>query len=270
MTRGPLFLGRRSALGQLALGLAASLSGCKGVASPARSAGFSRIVDLTHTLSPSFPFIPVENKTFPFRMSPIATVAADGVYANRWELTEHVGTHLDAPCHFRAGAVAVDEIPLLDLVAPLAVISIAARVRTDADALLDIGDLDRWEREHGRLVEGSAVFLHTGWEPRADTQERFINADAAGAMHFPGFSAAVVEHLVARRSIRGIGIDTLSIDPGRERAYPVHKRLFAEGKWAVECLARLTEVPPAGATVVVAPVKVRGASGAPARVLAMW
>ncbi len=228
------------------------------------------MADLTHTLSPAFPFIPVQNKTFPFRLTPIATNEADGVYANRWELTEHVGTHLDAPCHFVEGALFVEGIPLEALVVPLAVATIAPRAAEDADALFELDDLRRWEAIHGPVPRGGALFLHTGWASRIAEGGRFVNMDASGVMHFPGFSAEAVAFLVEQRAVAGIGIDTLSIDPGHDVRYPVHKRLFAAGKWALECLANLETVPAQGATAVVAPVKVRGASGAPARVLAFW
>jgi kynurenine formamidase len=253
---------------------AATLAACRDAASPGEPLRAalrpSHLVDLTHTLSPEFPFIPVQNKTFPFRISPIATVAGDGVYANRWELTEHVGTHLDAPSHFVEGGRGVDQLAIQSLIAPLAVVSIADRARSDPDAALERADLVAWERTNGRLPDGVAVFLHTGWELRVDPASSFVNMDARGVMHFPGYTEQAVEFLIADRRIAGIGIDTLSIDPGRDTKYPVHKRLFAAGSWAVECLANLGRVPVVGASVFVAPVKVRGASGAPARVIAFW
>lgn len=113
-------------------------------------------IDLTHTLPPSFPFIPVQNKTFPFRIAPIATLDADGVYANRWEPTEHVGTHLDAPSHFAPGGASVDEIPVSSLMAPRAIASIEARVADDPDATFGLADLAAWEREHGTLRDGAS------------------------------------------------------------------------------------------------------------------
>jgi hypothetical protein len=73
------------------------------------------VVDLSHSLGPSSPYIHVRDATFPFRREPIATIPTRGVYANRWELTEHIGTHLDAPCHFDEGARCVDALPLADL-----------------------------------------------------------------------------------------------------------------------------------------------------------
>jgi len=271
--RGPVGLSRRLLLADVLAVGAGLLPGCRSsraVRGEALPGPFARrSLDLTHTLSPEFPFIPVQNKTFPFRSTVIATVSADGVYANRWELTEHVGTHLDAPCHFIEGGLAVDQIPVDSLIVPLAVISIAQRVTTDPDSVV-ADELVSWERAHGRLPERVAVFLHTGWEARVADARAFVNMDAQGTMHFPGFSEGAVDFLLNERSISGIGIDTLSIDPGRDTRYPVHKRLFSAGKWAVECLARLREVPASGATVCVLPTKVKGASGAPARVIAFW
>src|SRR5688572_19115575 len=116
---------------RIALTLLASF-GCAHERLPAAGARRpSHVVDLSHVLSPRFPFIPVENKTFPFRMAPIATMDRDNVYANRWELTEHVGTHLDAPAHFAAGGATIDRIPIATLVVSAVVVSIVDRVARD-------------------------------------------------------------------------------------------------------------------------------------------
>lgn len=256
-----------SGLGACALG--EGLGGCVSQTGP-RGVLPRRWVDLTHTLSPGFPYIPVQNKTFPFRLTPIATLLHDGVYANRWELTEHVGTHLDAPCHFAEGGLSVDQIPIERLIAPLVVLNIRTRAELDPDTSLTVADLALWETRFGRIPDQAALFLNSGWSERARDAPRFVNRDATGTLHSPGFSERLIEFLLQHRQIVGIGVDTLSIDPGPLVTYPAHKRLFAAGKWAVECVANLDQVPESGASVLVAPVKVQSASGAPARVLAFW
>jgi kynurenine formamidase len=228
------------------------------------------LVDLTHTLSPRFPFIPVQGLTFPFEIHPIATLASHGVYANAWRLTEHVGTHVDAPSHFAEGGTSLDAIPLADLVAPLAVLDFRARAARDPDAALGVDEILAWEREHARLPERAAVLLHTGWDARAADPPAFVNLDAAGVMHFPGFSEHAIAWLCRERVIVGIGTDALSFDPGTDTGYHGHKTLFRAGKWAVECVANLARVPPIGATLVVGAPKVEGASGGPSRLFAMW
>jgi kynurenine formamidase len=86
-------------------------------------------------MGPSSPYLYVRDATFPFRREPIATIPTRGVYANRWELTEHIGTHLDAPCHFDEGARCVDALPLADLFAEAVVIDVSSRAEADVACL---------------------------------------------------------------------------------------------------------------------------------------
>src|SRR5262245_17335231 len=102
---------------------------CRGSAPPLPD----EVVDLTHTLTPSSPYIPVRDATFPFRKAPIATIEANGVYANRWELTEHIGTHIDAPCHFSPRAPCLEAVPLDDLFAEAVVVDLRARAASQPD-----------------------------------------------------------------------------------------------------------------------------------------
>jgi kynurenine formamidase len=228
----------------------------------------ARMIDLTHTLSPAFPFIPVKDATFPFRISPIATIAQRGVYANKWELTEHNGTHIDAPSHFWEGGHHLPAIPLQDLIAPAVVIDIRQRAATDPDARVEMTDLAAWERRHGRIPARAVVLMLSGWQSRAGSAEAFVNGDGQGTLHFPGFALEVIDHLVRDRQVVGVGVDTLSIDPGNDPRYQGHRLLARANRWALECLASLDALPPSGAILVVGASKVAQASGGPARVLA--
>ncbi|MCU7552926.1 cyclase family protein [Chitinophagaceae bacterium LB-8] len=82
------------------------------------------MVDLTHTLTPEFPFIPERDLTYPFELIPMATLKANGVEANFWRIHEHLGTHIDAPNHFIENQKSVDEIELKNLIIPVVVIDI--------------------------------------------------------------------------------------------------------------------------------------------------
>jgi kynurenine formamidase len=226
------------------------------------------VVDLSHTLGPSSPYIHVRDATFPFRREPIATIPTRGVYANRWELTEHIGTHLDAPCHFDEGAPCVDALPLADLFAEAVVIDVSSRAEADEDTELTLTDLRDWQATHGPFPQRCAVLLHSGWDKRWPSRERFANQDAAGVMHFPGFSRAAVERLAESSEVLGIGTDTFSLDPGRDARYEGHRVLSSAGKWALECLANLGRLPARGARLFVGAPKVEAASGTPARVIA--
>jgi kynurenine formamidase len=252
-------------------GLGATLVACglprERLRSPAAGQPFD-VVDLSHPLGPTSPYIHVRDATFPFRREAIATIATRGVYANRWELTEHIGTHLDAPCHFDEKAPCVDEIPLLDLFAEAVVIDLRSRAASNADAELTPDDLAAWQTAHGAFPPRSVVLLCSGWDARWPSQERFANQDASGVQHFPGFSREAVRQLAARPEVLGIGTDTFSLDPGRDTRYEGHRVLSRAGKWALECLANLPRLPARGARLFIGAPKIERASGTPARVIA--
>jgi len=231
---------------------------------------FANVVDLTHALDEYTPYIPVPGLTFPFKKTPIATVVKNGVAANRWEIHEHLGTQIDAPIHFFEGALSLDQLPVASLVVPLAVIDISARVASHPDTSVTVADIEAWERQHGRIPERAAVMMRSGWDSRIDDARAFVNADAGGVMHFPGFSPEAASFLARSRQAAGIGVDTLSLDRGDDATYATHKAWLGTGNWGAELVANLQHVPPVGATVFVGATKVKGATGGPVRLIAVW
>jgi kynurenine formamidase len=231
---------------------------------------FAHVVDLTHALSEATPFIPVPGITFPFKKTPIATVSRNGLAAYRWEIHEHLGTQIDAPSHFFENARSLEQLPVATLVVPLVVIDVSERAASNPDTSLTVPDIEVWERRHGRIPAQAAVFMRSGWDARIGDAKAFINTDAAGAMHFPGFSAEAATFLARSRDVAGIGVDTLSLDPGLDTTYAAHKAWLATGKWGAELVASLSDVPPSGATVFVGAMKVTGATGGPVRLIAVW
>jgi kynurenine formamidase len=245
------------------------VSGAAQTPSQSRSR-FEHVVDLTHALDESTPYIPVPNITFPFKKTRIATVAKNGVAAYRWEIHEHLGTQIDAPNHFFEQGRSLERLPVESLVVPLVVIDVSARAESNVDTSVTVADIELWERQHGRIPEHAAVMMASGWDRRINDAKTFVNADASGAMHFPGFSAEAALFLARSRQVSGIGVDTLSLDPGLDVTYAAHKAWLATGKWGVELVANLRQVPPVGATVFVGAAKVTGATGGPVRLIAVW
>jgi kynurenine formamidase len=231
---------------------------------------FAHVVDLTHTLSDETPYIPVPGITFPFKKTSIATVSKNGVAAYRWEIHEHLGTQIDAPNHFFDDALSLERLPVASLVVPLIVIDVSTRAASNADTSVMVADIEAWERHHGRIPARAAVFMRSGWDARIEDASAFVNRDASGVMHFPGFSAEAATFLARSRDVAGIGVDTLSLDPGIDTGYAAHKVWLATGKWGVELVANLRDVPPSGATVFVGATKVKGATGGPVRLIAVW
>jgi kynurenine formamidase len=184
-------------------------------------------------------------------------------------MPEHMGTHLDAPNHFEAGQPSVDRLKPADLFAPGVVIDISGQAAADADYALRLADVEAFEKQHGPIPQRAVVLLYTGWGRHFFNSDRYRNQDVMGRMHFPGFSPEAVKFLIDERDIRGIGIDTLSIDPGRSRDNPVHHLMGKNQRYGLENLAGLDELPPVGFYLVIAPIKIETGTGGPTRVFAV-
>jgi kynurenine formamidase len=227
------------------------------------------IVDLTHTLTSAFPFIPVKKLTYPFELIPMATLNENGVAANSWKIHEHLGTHIDAPNHFIEGQLSVDQIELEDLIVPVVVIDIADKAARNADAVVTLEDISSFEEKYGMIPEHSCVMMYSGWDKKL-SDAAFIGLDSNGVKHYPGFSNEVIRFLVDQRHVAGSGVDVLSFDPGTDETYSGHKILFEQGKWGVECVANLDKIPRTGATIIAGAPKVGGATGGFSRIIAVW
>ena len=124
-------------------------------------------------------------------------------------------------------------------------------------------------RQHGEIPDGAVVMAYTGWEQYWESPAGYRNERPDGLTHYPGFSLEAAEFLVNTRHVVGLGIDTMSVDVGATTTYPVHQFTSRAGLYHLENVANLGLVPPAGATVVVAPVKLEAGSGAPVRLLVL-
>jgi len=225
-----------------------------------------RLQDLTHVLREGFPVYTLDAAT----RRTLVSVEQDGFYIQEWTLSEHSGTHMDAPGHFVAGGRKTPEIGPHELVAPVSVIDISRRVARNPDAMVTVGDLLHYERRHGRIPRGAAVFMYSGWEERVGNSRAYKNPGPDGRFHFPGFGLAAVEWLLEHRTIRCIGVDTLSLDIGRSTTFGVHLTLLGADKYGVENLANLRRIPARGASVFVGVVPWEQGSGGPCRVIAQW
>lgn len=250
-----------------AAAVAPSAPALAGQPKPVRlSKGFRDVHDLTHTFTPKTPVFPSFK---PVQIRPKFSIGKDGFFANEIIFDEHTGTHMDAPAHFVAGQLTVDKLPVDKFFAPLAVVSIEDRAAKNADALVMVDDLAAWEKRHGRLPAGAFVAMHSGWGSRVGNADRFLNRDARGTMHAPGFSEEAARFLVTERDIVGVGVDTLSLDAASAQKFVAHLALLGAGKYGVELLANLNAVPPSGATIIVGAPKHEGGSGGPVRVYAV-
>ena len=227
---------------------------------------FSRVIDLTHTMSAEFPTFFGEpgiamEKKFDFKK--------DGFNLYWWRLLEHAGTHMDAPIHFSEAGSTSERIAADALVVPLAVVDVQEKAKQNADYLVAREDLAAWERKHGRFPENCCVAMHSGWGAHVSDAAKFTGKDNAGVLHFPGFGLDAAEWLMQERQVAGLAVDTLSLDHGPSKDFKVHYAWLPSERWGLENVANLDKVPPSGATLVVGLAKVKGATGGAARVMAL-
>jgi kynurenine formamidase/glyoxylase-like metal-dependent hydrolase (beta-lactamase superfamily II) len=224
--------------------------------------------DLTHTLTPDFPFIPVPGITFPFEIKPIATIEQNGVSANRWVIHEHLGTQIDAPNHFVATGLPLEKLEIKELIVPIVVIDISAKCAQDPDATLTVEDIKQWETTHGGIPVNACVMMYSGWEHFLHT-DKYLGLQGH-TKHFPGISLDAINFLISERDIAGVGVDVISFDPGNDNNYKGHKLLLGKNKWALEAVANLKLIPEKGAWLFVGAPKIEGATGGIVRLLAVW
>jgi kynurenine formamidase len=244
------------------------------------AAGRLRIVDLTQPLGPDTPVIGLPPM---FGASPGVSIdvisqfddKGPAWYWNTLRMGEHKGTHFDAPVHWITGKDlpdnACDTIPVERFVGPACVIDVTADVERDEDFLLTPDRILAWEAQHGRIPARAWVLLRTGWSRRADAAS-FLNVRADGP-HSPGFHADASRLLARDRDVLGVGVETVGTDAGQaggfDPPFPNHTIMHGAGKFGLASLRNLDQVPPTGAVVIAAPLKIVHGSGSPLRVLAL-
>ncbi|MGA5428228.1 cyclase family protein [Streptomyces koyangensis] len=245
----------------------------------ALASGGVELVDLTALLSPSTPVLDLPPDMAPiphFALEELARYDERGrsSYQNGIHTGEHVGTHFDAPCHWVTGADKGDvaHVPARHLVAPAVVIDKSSECAADPDFLLTVAHLEEWQHHNGPLPDGGWLLYRSGWAARSHDQQSFLNADENGP-HTPGITAECARWLADEAPIVGLGVETVGTDAGQAFTFtpefPAHHYLLGAGKYGVTQLQNLDRLPVTGAVLIVAPLRIAGGSGSPARVLAL-
>ena len=232
-----------------------------------------RVVDLSHPFDASTVYWPTAEG---FKLETDFEGMTDKGYfysAYRYSAAEHGGTHLDAPVHFAKGRHHVDEIPLEQLMGNGIVIDVTSQCANNPDYLVSVADFQNWERRNGRIRPDTIVFLRTGFGKRYPDRKAYLGteergADAVAKLHFPGLDPAAARWLTQNRSIKAIGLDTASIDYGQSTLFESHRILMEKNIPAFENVANLELLPAKGFSVIALPMKIKGGSGGPLRIIA--
>ena len=242
------------------------------------ASGAVRTIDLTQSLSEDTPVLVLPDpfgQTAPFSRQEISRYDDRGVawHWNNFTTGEHTGTHFDAPIHWVTGKDlpdnTVDTIAPKDFVGPAVVIDASSECAADADFTLTVPFIETWEAAHGRIPARSWVLFRTDWSKRSG--DDYTNRHDDGA-HTPGPDPEAVRFLIEQRDVIGFGVETIGTDAGQahlmDPAYPAHTLFHGAGRYGLQCLENLDQLPPTGTVIVAAPLKIRGGSGSPLRVLA--
>lgn len=229
-----------------------------------------KIIDLTYPYNSKTIYWPTE-KGFSLKKL-FYGQTADGYFYSAYKFfaPEHGGTHLDAPKHFSEHGNTVDEIPVSQLQGNLVVINVESNVRFNRDYAITKEDIRSFEFKYRPIDENDIVLFYTGWGKYWGKKKEYLGSDKlddVSHLHFPGISKAAAQYLISRK-VKGVGIDTASLDPGSSKTFLAHRIILGANVYGLENVANLQLIPPIGASLIVAPMKIEGGSGAPTRIYA--
>lgn len=234
-----------------------------------------KLLDMTYVFDENTIYWPTAE---PFKLEKLNWGISQGGWwyaSNNYSASEHGGTHADAPIHFSEKGKTIDQIPLHEWIGPVVKIDVVAKCLADRDYLLTVEDIKQWEARYGRIPDNAWVLMYTGTDTRYYPDRKMVlgtaktGKEALPELSFPGFAAEAAEFLINERNIKGIGLDTPSIDHGKSQDFRVHRICCAAGKLAIENIAHLDRLPAMGAILYVVPMSIKDGTGAPARAFAV-
>ena len=212
-----------------------------------------KVIDLTLTISEEIP-------TFPGSPQPNfinwETLEKDGYNLELLFLSSHTGTHIDAPYHFLKKGQKIHQIVTRRLVSE----AILIKIRKGANQSITKVDIQKFEKKYGKIDDGSTVIFHTGWQKNLKKESYFLKN--------PGLAVSAAKYLASKK-INLVGIDSPSIDLGKDSKFSVHHILAKSGILIVENLANLGKINSEMFYLIVALLKLKNAKGSPVRAMAL-
>ncbi|WP_339755248.1 cyclase family protein [Algoriphagus aquimarinus] len=232
-------------------------------------------IDLSYAFDSTTLYWPNNPDGFQHRVDAEGVTDLGYYYSSYTILTpEHGGTHLDAPIHFYEKGETVDELPLSKLTGEAVVIDVSALALENRDYLIDSVAVLNWEAEHGKIPEQAMVLFRTGYGKFYPDREAYfgtakMGAEAIPELHFPGIQPETAAWLAKSRNVKAVGLDTPSLDYGQSKDFAAHQALMENQIPGFENVANLDLLPSKGIYVIALPMKIKGGSGGPLRIIAM-
>lgn len=209
-------------------------------------------IDLTLTISKSIP-------SFPGSPTPQfiswSNLKEDGYNLELLFLSSHTGTHLDAPFHFIKNGLKIDQIPLDRLMGK----AILIKIKKSKNSPITKSDILQYEKKNGNIPDKSSIFFFTNWQKNLKMNNYFTEN--------PGLALSAATYL-AQKKINLVGIDSPSIDLGKDESFSVHHVLSKNNILIVENLANLNKIRSTKFHFTILPLKLKDATGSPVRAVA--
>jgi kynurenine formamidase len=241
--------------------------------SPLNQFSAGKWIDLSYDFSDKTIYWPTANG---FKLdTAFEGITPAGFYYSSYNIcaSEHGGTHLDAPSHFAKGKWSTSEIPLENLTGEAVVIDVSDSAFKNPDYLIKVSDIENWEKINEKIPDNSILLFRTGYGSFYPDAKKYLGTNERGAgavakLHFPAIDPATAEWLVKNRKIKSIGVDVASVDYGQSNDFKTHQILYAQNIPGFENVANMDKLPEKGAYIVALPMKIKGGSGGPLRIIA--
>lgn len=221
-------------------------------------------VELSHEVSPQTPHW----SGFPAMTVDIKFDYPVGFRVHEFTMVSQYGTHVDAPLHFVEGTRGLHEIDAKELILPLCVIDITAKVDENSDYAVTKQDILDWEAQYGAIPSEAFVAIRSDWSKREDMD----NFDAEGNKHYPGWAMDALKYLVEIRNVTAIGHETSDTDApadSSKHGYICEYYILEQGRYQIELMKNLDQVPPVGSLIFCGFPKAKDAAGFTARCIAI-
>ncbi len=231
----------------------------------------TKILDLTFPFDNQTIYWPTEKGFQLYKIFYGETPTGYFYSAYKFFAPEHGGTHVDAPRHFSKHGWTVDKIPVDAMHGKIVVINVASKAQANRDYAISTVDIKKFEKQYRTINSDDIVLFYTGWGKYWGNKKNYLGNDKFGDtkdLHFPGISKEAAQYLVNKK-VKAVGLDTASLDTGNSSEFWAHRIILGANIYGIENIANLQSVPSIGAELIVAPMKIKGGSGAPARLYAI-
>ena len=209
-------------------------------------------IDLSLLIEPKIPSFP--GSPLP-QMISWENIKDDGYNLELLFMSSHTGTHIDAPNHFFEDGLTIEKIPLKRLIQNAILIKLFKK----RNQSITLSDIKAFEEQYEQIPQNSTIVFFTNWQKNSEKSYFFTEN--------PGLDEKAAKYLVSKK-INLVGIDSPSIDLGKNSKFPVHKIFSKKNILIVENLDNLEKIPSQKFLLSIFPLKLKGASGSPIRAVA--